>query len=66
MKINMEMALITPPVGLNLFVVKDVAEDVELRTIIKGVAPFIVIMAIMLIIVALIPDLALWLPKEIK
>jgi len=66
MTINMEMALITPPVGLNLFVVKDVAEDVELRTIIKGVAPFIVIMAIMIIIVALIPDLALWLPKEIK
>lgn len=66
MTINMEMALITPPVGLNLFVVKDVAEDVELKTIIKGVVPFIIIMAIAIVLVALLPELALWFPDRLK
>ncbi|NQT67945.1 MAG: TRAP transporter large permease [Desulfobacteraceae bacterium] len=66
MTINMEMALITPPVGLNLFVVKDVAKDVELKTIIKGVVPFIIIMAIAIVLVTLLPELALWLPDRMK
>ena len=66
MTINMEMALITPPVGLNLFVVQDVAKDVPLMTIIRGVIPFIIIMALAIALVALIPDLALWLPNRMR
>lgn len=60
--INMEMALITPPVGLNLYVVKGVAPDVPLKTIIKGAIPYVIIMAFTIALIALVPNLALWLP----
>ncbi|HQS45441.1 MAG TPA: TRAP transporter large permease subunit [Xanthobacteraceae bacterium] len=55
--INMEMALITPPVGLNLFVVKSVVPDVSLGQIIIGTLPYVLIMAMALMLVALIPGL---------
>jgi C4-dicarboxylate transporter, DctM subunit len=55
--INMEMALITPPVGLNLFVVKGVMPDVSLGRIIVGTLPYVLIMALALALVALVPGL---------
>src|SRR5690606_14669320 len=57
--INMEMALITPPVGLNLFVVKGVVENVPLDRIIRGTLPYVLIMALALAVVAIIPQILL-------
>ncbi|MES1925035.1 TRAP transporter large permease subunit [Salinisphaera sp. T31B1] len=61
MIINMEMALITPPVGLNLFIVQGVVRDVSLERIMLGAAPYVGIMAIVLTLVAVFPGLTLWL-----
>lgn len=59
MIINMEMALITPPVGLNLFVVKGVAPAVPLERIIVGTLPYVLIMALVLALVAFFPGVFL-------
>lgn len=56
--INMEMALIHPPVGLNLFVVQAVAPDVRLVRIILGALPYVFIMAAVLALVAIYPPIA--------
>ena len=56
--INMEMALIHPPVGLNLFVVQGVAPDVKLGRIIIGALPYVFIMAGMLALIAIFPSIA--------
>ncbi|NYT58824.1 TRAP transporter large permease subunit [Alcaligenaceae bacterium] len=66
MVINMEMALITPPVGLNLFVVQGVVEDVALTRIIRGTLPYVFLMAIVLVLIGIFPDLALFLPEHVK
>src|SRR5690606_15241998 len=66
MVINMEMALITPPVGLNLFVVQGVVEDVPLTRIIRGTLPYVFLMAVVLVLVGIFPDLALFLPEHVK
>ncbi|NYT36877.1 TRAP transporter large permease subunit [Allopusillimonas soli] len=66
MVINMEMALITPPVGLNLFVVQGVVEDVPLTRIIAGTLPYVIIMAAVLLLVGVFPDLATYLPQHIR
>jgi C4-dicarboxylate transporter DctM subunit len=55
--INMEMALIHPPVGLNLFVVQSVAPDVPLRRIVMGTLPYVAIMMAVLILVGVFPRL---------
>lgn len=55
--INMEMALIHPPVGLNLFVVQSVAQDIPLRKIVFGTLPYVGIMAAVMALVALVPSL---------
>ncbi len=65
MTINMELGMITPPVGLNLFVVSGIAKE-KLGEVVKGVIPFIVLMIIFLAIVVLIPQLSLWLPEHMK
>jgi C4-dicarboxylate transporter DctM subunit len=55
--INMEMALIHPPVGLNLFVVQSVAPDVSLRRIVFGTIPYVFIMMSVLALIAVFPSL---------
>lgn len=65
MTINMELGMITPPVGLNLFVVSGIAKE-KLGEVVKGVIPFIVLMIIFLALVVLIPQLSLWLPEHMK
>lgn len=55
--INMEMALIHPPVGLNLFVVQSVAPDVPLRRIVLGTLPYVFIMMLVLALIAVFPQL---------
>jgi TRAP-type C4-dicarboxylate transport system permease large subunit len=62
--INMEVGLITPPVGLNLYVLKGVAPDIPLTTVLKGSLPFVVLMFLAMVILALVPDIALWLPNH--
>ena len=56
--INMEMALIHPPVGLNLFVVQGVVPDVKLGRIIIGALPYVFIMAAVLALIAIFPSIA--------
>jgi TRAP-type C4-dicarboxylate transport system permease large subunit len=58
-----ETALITPPVGLNLFVVQNVRRYGSLNDVIIGAAPFVVALFLMIGLVTLFPGLALWLPS---
>ena len=62
MTINMEIAMITPPVGLNLFVVGGITKE-PMGRVVKGVTPFFFIMLLGLIIMILIPELSLFLVK---
>ncbi len=61
MVINMEMALISPPEGLNLFILQDLAKATAAE-VTRGVIPFIVIMAVFLLLISIFPELATWLP----
>ncbi len=63
MTIVMEMGLIHPPVGLNIFVIKNIAPDIPLRDVIWGVMPFVVLMFLAIILICLIPAIAVWLPN---
>jgi C4-dicarboxylate transporter DctM subunit len=60
--VNMELALITPPVGLNLFVINTIVPDSKLGEVYRGVWPFIVIMMLFIIVLYLFPQMATWLP----
>ncbi len=62
--IVIEMGLITPPVGINVFVVKGVADGVPMGTIFRGVLPFWFAMAVCLAILVLFPEVALFLPNR--
>jgi tripartite ATP-independent transporter DctM subunit len=65
MTINMEMGLITPPVGLNLFVINGIAPDITFREIMQGVLPFIAIMSFYIVLLAMIPEIVMWLPDRL-
>ncbi|WP_024585654.1 TRAP transporter large permease [Aliihoeflea sp. 2WW] len=62
--INMEIALLTPPVGLNLFVLASITKA-PLWDVIKGTTPFVVLMFLLLVLVMVFPQLSLWLPNAI-
>lgn len=66
MTIVMEMGLIHPPVGLNIFVIKNIAPDIPLGDIIRGVMPFVAIMAATVLLLCLVPGIALWLPAALS
>ncbi|MEM9047225.1 MAG: TRAP transporter large permease [Pseudomonadota bacterium] len=61
--IVIEMGMITPPVGLNVFVVRAVAGDVPLTTLFRGVTPFLFAMIAGLMLIILLPEIALFLPN---
>ncbi|MDE2662505.1 MAG: TRAP transporter large permease [Gemmatimonadota bacterium] len=61
--VTLEMGLISPPVGLNIFVVKGVAPDVAVRTMFRGILPFWLAMLAALILIALFPRIATFLPN---
>ncbi|MDO9411518.1 MAG: TRAP transporter permease [Pseudolabrys sp.] len=61
---TVELGLIHPPVGMNIFVIKSVVEDVKISTIFYGVLPFIITDLIRLAILIAFPMLALWLPSH--
>jgi TRAP-type C4-dicarboxylate transport system permease large subunit len=62
----MEMGLIHPPVGLNLFVINSIAPDIKLSDIIWGTLPFIGLMVLAIVLLSFFPDIALWLPNNVK
>lgn len=64
--IVIEMGLITPPVGINVFVVKGVAANVPMGTIFRGVLPFWFAMAACLALLVVFPDIALFLPNQMN
>jgi TRAP-type C4-dicarboxylate transport system permease large subunit len=61
---TVELGLIHPPVGMNVFVIKSVIKDVSFTTIFKGVIPFIITDLIRLVILIAFPIIALWLPSH--
>ncbi|MDQ0347596.1 TRAP transporter large permease [Ancylobacter vacuolatus] len=63
--INMEIGLITPPVGLNLFVVKAIAPQVPAQQVLRGSVPYVVLMLMGIVILSLFPEIATWLPTYV-
>jgi TRAP-type C4-dicarboxylate transport system permease large subunit len=61
---TVELGLIHPPVGMNIFVIKSVIDDVKISTIFAGVLPFILTDLLRLAILVMFPILALWLPSH--
>ena len=59
--VTVEMGLLTPPVGMNIFVVKDAAKDLELKDVVRGVVPFFLADLIRLAILIAFPSIALYL-----
>ncbi|MFW8596461.1 TRAP transporter large permease [Cribrihabitans neustonicus] len=59
--INLELAMITPPVGMNLFVIKGIT-DAPLSEVVRGSAPYVLLMLGGLVLMLLVPGLATWLP----
>lgn len=66
MLINLELALITPPVGMNLFVLQGISPDSKMTDIIKGVIPFGLVMALEILVLCFFPEIATWLPSVLK
>jgi C4-dicarboxylate transporter, DctM subunit len=61
--ILMELAMITPPVGINLYVVQGLRKRGRINDVIIGASPFVITMFLMIVILSLWPQIALWLPK---
>jgi tripartite ATP-independent transporter DctM subunit len=66
MVVMMEMGMITPPIGMNTFVIKGVAQDIPIETIFRGIFPFVLAMVLGLVILTLFPQIALFLPSMMK
>ena len=60
--INMEIGLITPPVGLNLYIVNSIAPDVPVMRVFWGSMPYVLCMVLAIVILSFLPDIATWLP----
>jgi C4-dicarboxylate transporter, DctM subunit len=65
MTIVMEMGLIHPPVGLNIFVIRNIAPDIPLKDVIWGVMPFVGLMFLAIFLTCLAPGIATWLPDVV-
>ena len=65
MTVVMEMGLIHPPVGLNIFVIKNIAPDIPLKDVIWGVFPFLVLMFVAVLLLCVFPGIATGLPNLI-
>jgi C4-dicarboxylate transporter DctM subunit len=62
--VNMEIAFLTPPIGLNLFVLAVIAKA-PMSEAVRGMLPFVGIMVIFLLFITYIPEIALWLPRTL-
>ena len=65
MTIVMEMGLIHPPVGLNIFVIRNIAPDIPLKDVIWGVMPFVGLMFLAIFVICVAPEIATWLPDAV-
>ncbi|MGZ5033877.1 MAG: TRAP transporter large permease [Usitatibacter sp.] len=63
--INMEIGLIHPPVGLNIYIVKSIAPDVPVTTIMWGTIPYVLCMMLAIVILCAFPEIATWLPDKL-
>jgi len=63
--INMEIGLISPPVGLNLYVINGIAPDIDLKTILVGSLPYVACMVLAIVLLSFFPGLATWLPDAV-
>lgn len=63
--VMVEVGLIHPPVGMNLFVIQAQAPDVKITSIYRGIIPFLLAPLILIVLMFLFPGLALWLPKAL-
>jgi tripartite ATP-independent transporter DctM subunit len=66
MLIVVELGVITPPFGLNLFMLKSVSQDLQTRAVYRGVMPFVVADVIKLTLLIALPGLVLWLPGTMR
>ncbi len=66
MVVVLEVGLITPPVGLNVFVIRGVSGDIELGTIFAGIVPFLIACIIAVILLVVFPDIALFIPDLMR
>jgi tripartite ATP-independent transporter DctM subunit len=64
MVIILEVGLITPPIGLNVFVLKGAAPNIPIETIFKGIWPFLIAITLAMILITLFPQIALFLPSK--
>ena len=60
--IVLEMGMISPPVGINVFIVKGIAPDVPMGEIFRGIWPFWFAMALMILLLVLVPEIATFIP----
>src|SRR5437899_413636 len=65
MVVWLEIGLITPPVGLNLFVIQGLTPGASARDITRGTTPYVVLMILLVVLLFLFPDLVLWLPRRL-
>ena len=63
--INMEIGLITPPVGLNLYVINGIAPDIPLQTVLRGSLPYVLCMVLAIVILCVFPGIVTWLPTAL-
>lgn len=63
--INMEIGLISPPVGLNLYVINGIAPDISLKTILMGSLPYVACMILAIVLLCFFPGIATWLPNAV-
>ncbi len=61
-----ETAMITPPIGMNVYVIAGVAKDIPMETIFKGIFPFVIVMIIFIILLVAFPQIATFLPSIIS
>jgi tripartite ATP-independent transporter DctM subunit len=63
--INMEIGLIHPPVGLNIYIVQAIAPDVPVTTVMWGTIPYVACMMLAIVILCIFPEIATWLPDHL-
>lgn len=64
--INMELALITPPIGMNLFVIQGISPENKMQQIISGAMPFAALMVLEIALLCFFPEIVTWLPNALK
>jgi TRAP-type C4-dicarboxylate transport system permease large subunit len=64
--IMVEAGLVTPPVGMNLYVISGIARDVPIGTIFRGVIPYVAAILVCVFLLVLFPEIALFLPEAVR